>query len=387
MYRLLAKQLTQESSMVTVLLGGRQVGKTTLLKNSFPDAVYINLELDNYIDVFNSRDLEQINRIIDLSRGSQKNIWILDEVQRLDDPGLIAKVIYDQRKDIRLIISGSSALEIANKASESLAGRKRTLTLFPLTLKEKLIQSGLLPDASKGQINFKLDDSDKYKSEILDSMQFGLYPHLQSLGANVEKENYLAELADSLILKDVYYLNLVKNTKNLLSLLKLIAYQIGSQVNTTELASRIGISRQTVVDYIEILKKTFIVFTLPPFTKKRRDEIGKTEKIYFWDLGLRNALINDFSPVELRRDYGSIFENFVITEIKKINEYYKERYVMNYWRTKWGSEVDLILAKDGEYKAIEIKTRKGKITQAFKATYPDSEEYVVTQDNVSGLLV
>lgn len=387
MYRELTEQLQEKSASVTVLLGGRQVGKTTLLKNCFPDAAYINLELAQYIDIFNSRDLKRITEIIQLTHGAQKNIWILDEVQRLDDPGLVAKIIHDERPDIRLIISGSSALEIANKASESLAGRKRTITLYPLTLKEKLIQTGRMPQSRSQHLNFASTPSSQFSVELEECMQYGLYPHLLSMQANKEKEAFLLELADSLLLKDVYYLNLVKNTKNLLALLKLLAYQIGSQVNMTELSSRIGISRQTVVDYIEILKKTFIIFTLPPYTKKRRDEIGKTEKVYFWDLGIRNALINDFSPVSFRRDYGNIFENFVITEIEKLNDYYTERYSMYYWRTKWGSEVDLILVKDGLHKAVEIKTRKGKITTAFTATYPNTEEYIITKENVTGLLL
>lgn len=177
-----------------------------------------------------------------------------------------------------------------------------------------------------------------FKDEILEGMRYGMYPDLLNLQ---DKENYLLELADSTILKDVFYLNLVKNTKNLQSLLKLLAYQIGQQVNITDLADRVGITRPTVMEYLEILKKMYVVYTLPPFTKKRRDEIGKTEKIYFWDLGVRNAIINDFSPVEFRRDYGNIFENFVITEILKLNKYNYLRYSFYYWRTKWGSKVDL----------------------------------------------
>ena len=208
-----------------------------------------------------------------------------------------------------------------------------------------------------------------------------------NLQDKMQKEEYLLELADSTIFKDIYYLNLVKNTRNLALLLKLLAYQIGQQINVTELSNRLGIARQTIADYIEILKQTFLIFTLPPYTKKRRDEIAKTEKIYFYDLGLRNALINDFSPVEFRTDYGSLFENFVISEIVKLNQYYRERFSLYYWRTKWGSEVDLVLVRDGKYKAIEVKTRKGSITPAFKATYPEAEEFVVTMDNVVSMLV
>jgi len=390
MYRILKKQLEQEKlKKVLVLLGARQVGKTTILKNTFPKAVYVNLEEKNYIDVFNSRDVLEIKKHMQLIDLYNSNIWILDEVQRLDDPGLVAKIIYDSIDDINLIISGSSSLEISNKASESLAGRKKTFTLYPLCFYEYLFQTKKIKTKNKGKIIFEIDKENdkKFSLEIKQSMQYGLYPEMLNLENNKEKEEHLLELVDSIILKDVYYLDLVKNTKNLLSLLKLIAYQIGGQVNYSDLANRVGISRKTVVDYIEILKKTFVIFTLPPYTKNRRDEIGKTEKIYFYDLGIRNALIEDFSPVEYRKDYGGIFENFVISEIKKINSYYRERFGFYYWRTKWGSEVDLILYKDEVYYAIEIKTRKGSITKAFKETYPKTKELVLTMDNIVSFLI
>jgi predicted AAA+ superfamily ATPase len=143
----------------------------------------------------------------------------------------------------------------------------------------------------------------------------------------------------------------VRNTKHLQSLLKLLAYQIGGLVNFSDIANRIGISRQTVQKYVDVLKKIFIIYTLPPFRKNRRDEIGKTEKIYFYDLGIRNALINDFSPVEYRRDYGALFENFVVNELQKIHSYNNTRVSFYYWRTKGGAEVDLILDKEGAHSA------------------------------------
>ena len=299
-------QVSKEKT-VTVLIGGRQTGKTTLLKNCFPDAVYLNLEKSNYIEIFNSKDLVNIKSIITQEDKHKSNLLILDEVQRLDDPGIVAKLIHDEYKEIKLIISGSSSLEIVNKAGESLAGRKKTIEMYPLSFQEKLIQLNKIDDMTP-KINLFLQNTKKHtlKDEILESMRFGMYPELLNIS---DKEDYLMELADSTILKDVFYLNLVKSTKNLQSLLKLLAYQIGQQVNITDLASRIGIARPTVMEYLEILKKIYVIYTLPPFTHKRRDEIGKTEKIYFWDLGIRNAIINDFSAVEYRNDYGKNQEN------------------------------------------------------------------------------
>jgi hypothetical protein len=379
------KRLAEVDDKVLVLVGGRQTGKTTLLKNTFPKATYINLEKSDYIEVFNSRDLERIKSLIKQEGKGKNRLLILDEVQRLTDPGMVAKLIHDELKNIKLIISGSSALEIANRASESLAGRKNLIELYPLTFQEKLIQTRKIKKAGVKRdliVSGNIDTS--FRDEILEGMRYGMYPDLLNVS---DKESYLLELSDSIILKDVFYLNLVKSTKNLQSLLKLLAYQIGQQVNITDLANRVGIARPTITEYLEILKKTYIVYTLPPFTKKRRDEIGKTEKIYFWDLGVRNAIINDFSPVEFRRDYGSIFENFAITELIKLNKYNNLRYDFYYWRTKWGSEVDLVLHKDQTIIASEIESRAGKVTSAFTDTYPNSLPQLITIDNISRLLL
>ena len=381
MYREINEKIKSEllkDDKVVVLLGPRQVGKTTLLKNQFPEATYINLELGNYIDIFNTRELSKINKVLNLGTDSNtKEVLILDEVQRLDDPGLVAKVIHDELKNVKLIISGSSALEIAHKASESLAGRKRSYLLYPLSFKEKLSQENKLSN----------NQSINITEEIKEAMLYGFYPELLNINSRSDKKEYLKELVDSVIMKDIYYLNLVKNTKNIISLLTLLAYQIGQQINVTELSSRIGIARATVEDYLSILKKTFIIFTLAPYTKKRRDEISKMEKVYFYDLGLRNALINDFSLPEYRRDYGNLFENFVITEFIKQNSYNDLDKKFYYWRTKWGTEVDLVATKDDKLEAIEIKTRKGKITASFKNTYPEATERVITMENASKYLL
>jgi len=375
MYRIIASQIEEfvkNEKKVLVLLGARQVGKTTLLKNSFPDACFVNIEKGEYVDIFNKRDVQQINNIL-TSKGNKSQILILDEIQRLNNPGLTAKVIHDELPNIKLIISGSSSLEIASKAAESLAGRKTTFLLFPLTIKERLVQIG------------KLDKGiDQYQAEILLSMNFGLYPETIEV---TNKENYLLELVDSTLLKDVFYLNLVKNTKNLYSLLKLLAYQIGQQVNISDIAQRLGIARETVNSYIEILKQLYIIFTLPPYTKKRRDEIGKTEKIFFYDLGIRNAIINDFSPVQYRVDFGNIFENYVVCELMKLNKYTELRFNFYYWRTKWGSEVDLVLVKDDEVLAYEIKTRKGVVSRAFMETYPNAVGKTITLNNLESILL
>lgn len=386
MYRIIGNNILDSSKDVIVLFGSRQVGKTTLLKNYIKNAEYINLEVGQFIEILNSRDIESIRNRFLTDKTLEKKILILDAFQKLENPGLIAKIIHDEIPEIKLIITGSSALELSFKASESLAGRKRTYSLFPLTFSEYLIQKEVILETAASPINFeKSSGSDEYKGYLLETMRYGLYPEL--LNRESEKERYLLEYTDSTLLRDIFYLELVRNTTQLKNLLKLLAYQIGQQVNISDISDRLGISRMTVSNYIDILKKSFVIFTLSPFTKKRRDEIGKTEKIYFYDLGVRNAIINDFSPVEFRHDYGSIFENYVITEMIKLNEYYQQRYNFYYWRTKQGAEVDVILEKDGKLKALEIKVRGGTVSRAFKETYPNAETFSISLDNLSNYLL
>ncbi len=381
MYRQLKQSITtklnQQENDIIIVYGARQVGKTTLVKDIAPDAIYINLDKAYYADALNSRNTNTIRSVFEREKKTGTRIVVLDEFQRLQDPGLIAKVIHDELLEYQLIITGSSALELAFKASESMTGRKTTYTLYPLTLKEKLIQLGKYTD-------FETDESQKFLDDILASMRYGLYPELLN---REQKQEYLQEYTDSVILKDVFYLDLVRNTKHLQSLLKLLAYQIGNLINISDLANRIGISRQTVEKYVDILKKIFIIYTLPPFRKNRRDEIGKAEKVYFYDLGVRNALINDFSPVEYRRDYGALFENFAVNELQKMDAYSNTRFSFYYWRTKGGAEVDLILDKDGKQTAIEIKTRGGSVSQAFKNSYPNSDTKVLTLQNIGAMLL
>jgi predicted AAA+ superfamily ATPase len=376
MYRELSKGLKEtvnKSKDVMLLFGARQVGKTTLLKGVFPDAHYLSMDDKSFSDVFNHRNLKEIEALFKrLGKKKDKQIIILDEAQLLVDPGRIAKLIHDELPEYKLILTGSSALELANKASESLAGRKKRFHLYPLSLKEKFTQ----------QAKKNLNEHD-LRAEYLEVMTYGLMPGILN---REDKEDYLIEYVDSVLFKDIFYLDLVREVKNLKALLKLLAYQIGNLVNINDLSSRLGISRVTVERYIRILKGVFVIYTLPPYRKNRRDEIGKSEKVYFYDLGVRNALINDFSPPEYRRDFGALFENFIINERMKLNAYRKERFSFYFWRTTRGSEVDLVLEKDGKLQGIEVKVRKGTITRAFTNTYPEAKTEVIQMKNCANFI-
>ena len=193
---------------------------------------------------------------------------------------------------------------------------------------------------------------------------------------------YLTNLIDSVVFRDLTEMSLLENKAAALSLLKLLAYQIGSLVNYAELADKLRISARTVKRYIELFEQSFIVFTVKPYSTRKRDEIVKTPKVYFFDLGLRNALINNFEPANSRGDSGQLFENFIITELYKYNYYGNFGYTFNYWRTKSGSEVDLVLSKPGSVTlAVEIKSQTRRTSQVFTARYPGSHSAVISKDN------
>ncbi|OGH38689.1 MAG: hypothetical protein A2905_02325, partial [Candidatus Levybacteria bacterium RIFCSPLOWO2_01_FULL_36_10] len=368
-------------SEVLVLLGARQVGKTTILKRIFPDAHYLvvdNEPIKNALERYDPIAYKQL-----LNTGS--GIVVLDEIHRLSDPGRAAKIFFDQLPEYKLIVTGSSAFNIKNKASESLAGRKIDYHLYPLSLSEYLVQNGLENSLSfrpiealfKGEKTGEIFRPYDHKAVFNNILIYGLYPAMQSHPSDYV---YLINLIDSVVFKDLVDLSLLENKSAALSLLKLLAYQVGSLVNYAELASKLSIGAKTVKRYIELFEQSFIIFTIKPYSSRKRDEIAKMPKVYFYDVGLRNALINNFESIENRGDAGQLFENFVISEFLKYNNYGNFGYSFNYWRTKSGSEVDLVLSKSGyETIAVEVKSKSQRINQAFISRYPESRIAVISK--------
>ena len=391
MYRTIKDTIAKniDSPNVLILLGPRQVGKTTILKSMFTDkAIYIDLDDKVYRDFFDSLSIVKYRSHIDSNLGAfgsvkkEKIILILDEAQRLKDPGLAAKIFYDEIPNVKVILTGSSSLDIKKKTTESLAGRKTTIFLYPLSFQEYLVQSGNIKeeDMTNGSLHTQqLNDikQNELTTHLLERMRVGLYPGVLQTSA----EEYLKELVEAVILKDIFYLNLVKNTSGIVDLLRLLASLIGESINVSDLSKRLGIARQTITDYITILEKSHIIFTLQPYKKDRVDEIGKYSKIYFYDLGIRNALLNDFRPVNMRTDFENIFKNFIITEIKKLNTYYQKRFDMLYWKTTQGSEIDVVLEKDGILTGIDIHLYKDTFSKGFENTYPNAEQYTISLNN------
>jgi predicted AAA+ superfamily ATPase len=369
---------------ILVLLGARQVGKTTLLQKLFPLALC--LFVDNEVIKHN---LDRFDPAVYKTMIPQnKKIVVIDEIHLLEDPGRCAKIFYDQIHQVKLIITGSSSFRIKNKTSESLAGRKVEYYLFPLTFTEYLhqktinkeIKLPLLEDLVKN--NFTLPEEKTYLFDIEgilgEVLIYGLYPVLVN---QPKDEVYLKNLVDSVVFKDLLDLSLIENREAAKNLLILLAYQIGSLINFSELSSKLGIEVKTVKRYLALFEQSFIIFTLAPFLGRKRDEITKMKKVYFYDTGLRNALINNFQPLNIRADSGQLFENFIIAEILKANYYGNHDFKPHFWRTKQGSEMDLVLEKEKEIIGVEIKTKMGKPSLAFQNRFPKAKTLIVNKKN------
>lgn len=387
MNRHLDEKLSQhfkKYKQVLILLGSRQVGKTTLVKKLFPKADYFLVDNEPIKKIFESYDIETYKTII----SEKSKEIIIDEIHLLDNPGRAVKIIYDQLKDIRIIITGSSSFHIKNKTGESLAGRKIDYNIYPLTFSEYLNQKGIEADLNFNTIERLTSDKEgalkdvayrfDLKSILNNVMIYGLYPQLLNT-ANDEK--YLLNFVDSLIFKDILELNLIEDKKLAKDLLKLLAFQIGNLINYSELAASLNADQRTIKRYIEIFEQSFILFRLYPYSKNKRDEISKSAKIFFHDLGVRNALIDDFTDLESRTDKGALFENFIISELIKQNSYSELNYKFYYWRTRQGSEIDIVMEKGKEIIGVEIKYKKRAPNKAFKIRYPDARLVTVTADN------
>ena len=363
---------------ILTLIGPRQVGKTTLLKRVFPDALYLVMDIDPIRKVLESYDTTQYKSLF-----KDNKLIILDELQLLTDPGRVAKLVYDNFQDLKLIITGSSSLDIKNMTTESLAGRKIEYYLFPLTFGEYLFQTDIeknlkildITTVSINNLNAEVYDLNAPLSERL---IWGNYPALIDLRAD---ERYLDNLVNSTILKDLLELKAIENKTLALNLLKLLAFQIGSLVSYSEIAQKLMTDHRTIKKYIEIFEKAYIIFRLYPYSTRLRDTIVKAPKIYFYDLGVRNSLINNFNELSVRNDNGFLFENFIISEVIKSNLYEFNKYDLFYWRDRNGYEVDLILSKNNKLTALEIKYTGGTVTKSFISKFPDAQSYVVTKDN------
>lgn len=366
-----------------VLLGARQVGKTTLLKKLFPSACYLSVDNETIRSVLERYDISAYRALV--STGI--DTLVIDEIHVLTDPGRAAKILYDHMPGVHMIFTGSSALTIKNRTTESLAGRHMDYHVYPLSMSEYLVQKGIVPDLFFPIVRHILMSASFpveriYPFDVVAvthaAMQYGLYP---AILAHPQKEAYLQNLVESVVFRDLLELSLIDNREAARNLLRLLAYQIGNLVNINELATKLKIDVKTVRRYITLFEQSFIVFTLPPYTRRGRKEIGKMPKIYFYDCGLRNALLHDFQPMEGRADSGALFENFVISEVMKANYYGHFGYTLHFWRTTDGSEVDLVLEKGTTLVGLEIKSSSRRTNTAFRRRYPSATFSILTPHN------
>ncbi len=353
-----------------IILGPRQVGKTTLLKDlssNLTDVLWLNADEPDVQALFDS----PTSTLLKMELGSIK-ILIIDEAQRIKNIGIKLKLITDQLQDIQLIVTGSSAFELSNDINEPLTGRKWEYRLFPMSFEELVNHHGLL----------------KEKRLLTHRLIFGYYPDVVT-GAGSEKE-ILQQLSDSYLYKDVLVWNKIKKSDRLIKLLQALAFQVGNQVSFNELGNTVGLDKETVESYIQLLEQAFIIFRLPTFNRNLRSELKKTRKIYFFDNGIRNALIANFQQVGLRQDMGALWENFMVSERMKYNAYNNKWVNSYFWRTSQQQEVDYIEEYDGQIYAYEFKwnTKKNtRITKAFTNAYPQANTKVITPDNFEEFLL
>ena len=350
---------------VLVLYGPRQVGKTTLLNDYLATSLW-KYRLDSGEDVriqeiLESRDFRAIKEY-----AAGYELLAIDEAQKVGRVGGALKILVDQVPGIRLIATGSSSFDLAGQVGEPLTGRKTTLTLFPVAQVE----------LAKFCTPFEL------RERLEEFLIFGGYPEVVSTSDKKEKARLLTEIASSYLLKDILALDRVKSSKIVLDLLRLLAFQVGSEVSLSELAQNIGLDYKTVARYLDLLEKTFVIFTLRGFSRNLRNEMTKKAKYYFFDTGIRNALIANFNPPALRNDIGQLWENFLLLERIKWQSYQAVPANFYFWRTWEGQEIDLIEEREGRLLAYEFKwTGKVRQPRKHREAYPEAEFEVVNRDN------
>jgi predicted AAA+ superfamily ATPase len=351
--RVLRKTLLEKfgKGKAILLIGPRQVGKTTLIYKVLENKEFLFLNGDDPTvrTLLTNVNTQQLKNII-----ADNKIIFIDEAQRIENIGITLKLITDQFKDVQLIVSGSSAFELNNLINEPLTGRKWEYHLYPISWEEFENKFGYLQ--SEQQLELRL--------------RFGMYPDV--INNTGDENEVLNELVRSYLYKDILAFGGIRKPEILEKLLKALALQVGSEVNYNELSRLIGVSKNTVNSYIDLLVKGYVIFKLPSFSKNLRTEIRTNQKIYFYDNGVRNAIIGNFNPLDLRTDVGLLWENFLISERIKKNAYYKLKANHFFWRTKQQQEIDFIEETNNQLKAFEFKwkpTTKIKIPKTFTTTY------------------
>jgi predicted AAA+ superfamily ATPase len=369
--RILEKQILAKinKKKAIILMGPRQVGKTTLLKSLFEkstEIIWLNGDEPDIQSIFENISSKRLEAII----GNKKMI-IIDEAQRIPEIGLKMKLITDQLLNVQLIATGSSAFELSNKLNEPLTGRKWEFKMYPISFQEMVNHHGLLNEIRL----------------LPHRLIYGFYPDVVNHPGN-EKE-ILKQLSDSYLYKDLLMIDQIKKPSALVKLLQALALQIGSQVSYHELAQICGLDGKTIEKYMMLLEQSYIIFRLTSFSRNQRNELKKSRKVYFFDNGIRNSLIANFEQIENRTDIGALWENYLVSERVKYLAY-QQKWVNNwYWRTTEQQEIDYVEEENGQLSAYEFKWNpkaKGSIPNSFKKTYPTATINIIHRENFEQFL-
>jgi len=370
--RELEKQLVQHffRGKIIMLSGARQVGKTTLiemlLQKRKEKILYLNADETDVRELLTDTTSTSLKSIV----GNHKIVFI-DEAQRVKNIGITLKLFADQIKDVQVIVTGSSSFDLANEMNEPLTGRKYEFMLFPLSFSEMVEHHGQLEE----------------KRLLEHRLIYGYYPEIVTKPG--EEKELLKLLANSYLYRDLLTLEQIKKPVLLEKILRALALQLGSEVSYNEVAQLVNADQETVEKYIDLLEKSFVLFRLPAFSHNVRNEIKKGKKIYFYDNGIRNAIIGNFNLLINRNDTGALWENFLISERMKYLYYHNINVKRYFWRTVQQQEIDYIEEQERKLSAYEFKWNKkarAKFPKTFIRAYPDSETHLVTQGNFENFL-
>ena len=359
-------QKSLKPGFINLIYGPRRVGKTVLLQQLTQSLPEEKVAWFNG-DTKETRDLLSNTSEVALSKlAAEPETIVVDEAQRIPNIGLSLKILVDKFPQKTFFVSGSSSLLLSRGIQETLTGRTNKYRLFPLSTKESTLD---LPEHQKTSI-------------LEDQLRFGGYPYLTQLTSPSGKEDYLESLVGDYLFRDVLELKDISSPENLKKLATLLAFQIGSEVSFNELATNLGIDVKTVRRYLSLLKQSFVIFELGSFSKNLRKEVVKSKKYYFWDLGIRNALTDQFLPLDTRTDVGGLWENFLAVERLKKHEYRREKIQHYFWRTYDQAEIDWVEVEKGEISAYEFKWKPSKpyTPKAFRSAY-QTDLQVISREN------
>ena len=356
---------------VVVVYGPRRVGKTTLIKRYIrehdPDALLVtgkDIVVREYLE---SQSLAKLTSFV-----GRRRTLIIDEAQHIRQIGLNLKLLADHVEGLRIIASGPSSFDLASQTGEPLTGRKYTLLLLPLAQLE--LQ--------------ETDSAHQTRARLEQRLIYGSYPEVVLMDSNEDRQRYIKELIASYLLRDILQLEGIRHADKLLRLLQLVAFQIGREVSTSKLGTQLGLSANTVDRYLDLLEEYHILYSRRGFSRNLRKEITKSRRYYFYDNGIRNGLINNFNPLAMRDDVGSLWESYILVERLKYNLYNGRLAESYFWRTYDRQEIDLVEEWGGNVLAAEMKwpVRSHKAPGAWGKAYPDSSFQVVHPENYLGFI-